>query len=428
MTTDRDFDRIARTWLSYGPDELPERVVDAVADQIHHTRQRHGVSLPRRFPQMLLSARGAAILLVAALVGVAGFAVIGGAGGRPAPSTWPSSSPAVAAPVASPIALPPLTRFFDSPRSGYSVGHPAGWTEQGAQYSWLPGTDDWYGSAALDVLQGPDARFVGASQPLLGQTTDAWLVADCLSFSAASQCADVPAALPKITAARITGYLLADGASAAGVPPSPTGKVYEAVFFFGSLAYDFRLDGNVDAPMFQAILDTVRFAPEDAVALPDLSGTFVSPTYGYSVRMANDWTATRAATPWVGIDNNETNTDSILFTGTDTGMNVASQRLPAGKAYDDWLVEFHAPANIPGNYPLGCDGGEPSAWPAIQIGDQMGGLEMHCNAAEALVHVGDRAYVFTWGNSTFDTTQHFSLASWKDLLKTVTFDPASAKP
>ncbi len=53
---------------------------------------------------------------------------------------------------------------------------------------------------------------------------------------------------------------------------------------------------------------------------------------------------------------------------------------------------------------------------------------MLCNAAEALVHVGDRAYVFTWGSSTFDTSQHLSLASWKDLLKTVTFDPASATP
>ena len=35
MTTDRDFDRIAAAWLADGPEELSDRVLDSVADQIH---------------------------------------------------------------------------------------------------------------------------------------------------------------------------------------------------------------------------------------------------------------------------------------------------------------------------------------------------------------------------------------------------------
>ena len=30
MTTDRDFDLIATAWLAAGPDQLPDRVVEAV--------------------------------------------------------------------------------------------------------------------------------------------------------------------------------------------------------------------------------------------------------------------------------------------------------------------------------------------------------------------------------------------------------------
>ena len=37
MSTERDFDRIAAAWLAIGPDELPERVLDTVATEIHHT-------------------------------------------------------------------------------------------------------------------------------------------------------------------------------------------------------------------------------------------------------------------------------------------------------------------------------------------------------------------------------------------------------
>jgi hypothetical protein len=100
MTTDRDFDRIATAWLADGPEELPDRVMDAVVDEIHVTPQRHALRLPWRFPSMNTPARvaAAAVIGVLAIGGAVyvlqpGQAAIGGA--RPTPSPTPSPSPVV---------------------------------------------------------------------------------------------------------------------------------------------------------------------------------------------------------------------------------------------------------------------------------------------------------------------------------------------
>ena len=60
MTTDRDFDVITTAWLAAGPDQLPDRVVDAVVEAIHVTRQRRVMRVPWRFPTMTIPARVAA--------------------------------------------------------------------------------------------------------------------------------------------------------------------------------------------------------------------------------------------------------------------------------------------------------------------------------------------------------------------------------
>ena len=102
MTTDRDFDRIAMAWLADGPEELSDRVLDAVADEVHATRQRHAPRLPRRFDSMTTSARVAA----AAVIGVL---VFGGAL-FPAQTRWyrPSAAPGLRTPSPSATASPTL--------------------------------------------------------------------------------------------------------------------------------------------------------------------------------------------------------------------------------------------------------------------------------------------------------------------------------
>ena len=50
MSTDRDVERIVRSWMDEGVTALPDRVLDAVLDQLPATPQRRAGWLARRFP------------------------------------------------------------------------------------------------------------------------------------------------------------------------------------------------------------------------------------------------------------------------------------------------------------------------------------------------------------------------------------------
>jgi WD40-like Beta Propeller Repeat len=106
MNTDRDFDRIAMAWLADGPEELSDRVLDAVVDEIHVTPQRHALRLPWRFSTMTTPARVATAAVIGVLaVGGAFFVfnrsqpAVGGPGPSPTrnatvvPSVVPSAAP-----------------------------------------------------------------------------------------------------------------------------------------------------------------------------------------------------------------------------------------------------------------------------------------------------------------------------------------------
>lgn len=164
---------------------------------------------------------------------------------------------------------------------------------------------------------------------------------------------------------------------------------------------------------------------DQGLGLSLLTGTFSSPFSGYSIGTAGGWTVTPATKRWVGVDNSPPAVDQISVSLTDTTISAASQALPKGTTYDGWLAAFHQ--QTVDNVPPGCTGGTPDQWPPIQIGDQTGRLEMLCNAAEALVEVGGRVYVFDWGNATFVGTAHLSFDAWKELLRSVQFTPGTAK-
>jgi hypothetical protein len=81
--------RIVRSWLEEGVTALPDRVLDAVLDQVPATRQRRAWWPARRLPHMntpIRIAMAAAAVVVLALVGVNLFSRTGGVGGRPATS------------------------------------------------------------------------------------------------------------------------------------------------------------------------------------------------------------------------------------------------------------------------------------------------------------------------------------------------------
>ena len=98
MSTDRETTRIVRSWLDEGATRLPDRVLDAVLDQVPATRQRRsGWSAWRSFQMNTYAklAAGAAAVLVLAFVGYQFLPGNGGIGGKP--TIAPSPSPALLA-------------------------------------------------------------------------------------------------------------------------------------------------------------------------------------------------------------------------------------------------------------------------------------------------------------------------------------------
>ena len=76
--------------------------------------------------------------------------------------------------------------------------------------------------------------------------------------------------------------------------------------------------------------------------------------------------------------------------------------------------------------PAGCDGGDPSTWQAVAVGDHHGVWQQKCDAAVAIVEGGGKAYQFAWENSTFTDSQHMSVADFRAVLETVVFPRPAA--
>jgi hypothetical protein len=217
----------------------------------------------------------AAVLIVA--VAIAGIGILG-SGFR-----FSVSSPATASPTslgpsptpdgsvdssAPPITVPPLSESFVSPRNGFSVRYPTGWTVTPATAAWPPNTFLPYGHSALDTLQLPGApRVIVASQPLgAGQTAEAWLAAFFRPYEGSmAECAGDASTWPRLDIGGQTGYL-----DAAGCPVHADEKIserdvsFDALVFAGGRVYEFALDGDVDLDYFKAILATVELDPGHA--------------------------------------------------------------------------------------------------------------------------------------------------------------------
>jgi hypothetical protein len=104
MSTDRDVERIVRSWMDEGVTALPDRVLDLVLDQIPATPQRRASWLARRFPPMSTFRIGiaAAVVVIAAIIG---FNYVNSNVGSGEPTPTPTLT---ANPTATPVAIPPL--------------------------------------------------------------------------------------------------------------------------------------------------------------------------------------------------------------------------------------------------------------------------------------------------------------------------------
>jgi hypothetical protein len=103
VSANREVTRIVRSWLEEGETALPDRVLDAVLDQVPATRQRRAWWPARRLPQMNTPIRiaiAAAAVVILAVIGVNLAPRIGDTGGvggvptpRPTGAPLPTSGP-----------------------------------------------------------------------------------------------------------------------------------------------------------------------------------------------------------------------------------------------------------------------------------------------------------------------------------------------
>lgn len=131
MSTDRDTTRLVRSWLDEGVTALPDRVLDAVLDQIPTTRQRRRAWPSWRiggltvFPRLSAAATAVALLAVVAVTLLP--LLVPGGGPKPSPSA--SSEPTPVTSPTEPVETPlPAGRYSIE---GYPVGIsftvPDGW-------------------------------------------------------------------------------------------------------------------------------------------------------------------------------------------------------------------------------------------------------------------------------------------------------------
>ena len=267
-TSDRNVDRVIRSWLHEDRHEDVSRVAGAVLDLLNTTPQRRSPWWPaRRIPFMnkiVSLGLGAAAVVVALIIGtqVLGPSAPGDVGSAPSASPSPTPAPtATPEPSPSPPASPPpLTESFTSTVHGITLSYPEGWTAQAATEPW---TGCLYCTLSLsnpqvDVLHDP-VLFDGlmlriASQPIGESAPEAWVAAQMASDDRCTT----------------TEPIVVDGASGLNGGEScnhavvtTAGRGYSIDLWVSP--DDLDLVAQYDRAWFEEVLATVQLHPEDAV-------------------------------------------------------------------------------------------------------------------------------------------------------------------
>jgi hypothetical protein len=170
MSTDRDTTRLVRSWLEEGVTRLPDRVLDAVLDEVPTTPQRQPMRLPWRSSPMTPAFKG--VLASAAVVAAVAVALTaltpGGPGGHPNETPVPTASATVALPTPSPFGKrvtigPPFERAVE-------VTVPNDWTpntQKAGQFDFSGASGPYVGFFLIDsVYKDPCHPELGV-QPLV---------------------------------------------------------------------------------------------------------------------------------------------------------------------------------------------------------------------------------------------------------------------
>ena len=267
MSTDRETTRIVRSWLDDGVTRLPDRILDAVLDEVPATPQRRVTWWPaRRLSTMNTTLKfglAAAVVAVAALIGINYLAdpSVGGPGPSDATATpEPSPSPtATEEPTESPAAAPPLTQSFTSTQHGISLSYPEGWTAEEATGPWTDPTFPLeFGLPHADWLADPvlmsNLFLAIASQPIGDSAPEDWLAEQMASEEGC-------AATEAVTVDGATGLIGAGDCTVAAVTTADRG--YWIQLYTSS--DDPLAVAAYDHAWFEEVLAGVQLQPEEAL-------------------------------------------------------------------------------------------------------------------------------------------------------------------
>jgi hypothetical protein len=164
MTHDRDVERLLGQWLGEGPTEVPDRVIDVIADRIGRQPQRPAWRFHWR-PSAMTPKLGAAAALAAVVIVALGAIYllrpsagpsVGGLNPTTSPSPVASPSAASQSPSASPNAISSV--IF---KPALSLVAPAGWTAGDGDRTFILDAPAEPSGAhdSVSVMSGPFVRF-----------------------------------------------------------------------------------------------------------------------------------------------------------------------------------------------------------------------------------------------------------------------------
>lgn len=368
---ENEFDRTARAWLDDGPTRMSDRALLSALEEIHTTRQRRAWWPARRATPVSIFARVASAAVLVVAVGLLAINVVprqpdGSSVGGPSPS--PSAAQAVD--------FPDLTMTFVSPRNGFSIKHPDRVALTPAKQLWGVGQIN----DGFDLVEtGLAAVLRGASTEIMDGASIDELVDDAVEDSPGG------CGAPRSQPAEIT----IDGQSGRIVECS---NEIVATVIAGGRRYLFALshDRSDARAVFDAFAATIDLTPETAVDLPNLTTTFVSPTYGFSFKYPRG--EPKPATELWDPVNHQRNEVFDRFDAVETGLAAylegASTQIPDGVSIDDWVDEYVTPLAA-----SGC--GVPRSQQAEITVDGQSGRFAECqHGIQATVVAGGRLYLF----------------------------------
>jgi hypothetical protein len=198
MNDDTAFERATQELMELGSDRTPDATINAVILAVRTTPQERDLRIPWRTVPMSNPMRLVAAIAVIVVAGVAASILFGrspgisSVGSNPSPAVTPSPSPPTPSIQPSPTPITATWTTYVSNRYGFSIGHPADWTERPAISAW---------AAKVDPMTTATEGFIGPAQAILvsawsvavapGTSAQAWIQTYCPKVT--TPCTGIPA-------------------------------------------------------------------------------------------------------------------------------------------------------------------------------------------------------------------------------------------